>query len=72
MSELRRVQVTFEYEVRRELDNELVVTGPTVHACMEIGEGRLCALPAWEIGSLRPLWRRINSSRGLLRGHGLI
>ncbi len=53
--ELRRVQVTFEYEVRRELDNELVVTGRRVHACMDLGEGRLSALPAWAVGSLRSL-----------------
>jgi len=54
-SELRRVQVTFECEVRRELDNELVVTGWTLHACMDLDEGRLCALPAWAVGSLRSL-----------------
>ncbi len=52
-SELRRVQVTFDYQVRREPDNEVVVTGRTVHACMDLGEGRVCALPAWAVGGLR-------------------
>lgn len=54
-SELRRVQVTFEYQVRRELDNEVIVTGRTIHACMDLGEGRVSALPAWAVGKLRSL-----------------
>jgi acyl-CoA thioester hydrolase len=54
-SEVRRVQVTFEYELRRELDSVVVVTGRTVHACMDLDEGRLCALPPWALNGLRSL-----------------
>jgi len=54
-TELRRVQVAFDYEVRRELDNALIVTGRTAHACMALEEGRLCALPTWALVGLRSL-----------------
>jgi Thioesterase superfamily len=50
-SELRRVQVTCDYQVRREPDNEVVVRGRAVHACMDLGEGRVCALPRGQLAA---------------------
>jgi acyl-CoA thioester hydrolase len=44
VTELRRVTLTFEYEVRRVQDDRLLCTGKTVHAC--IGEdGKPMRLP---------------------------
>ena len=34
VTELRRVSLQFEYEIRREADGALLVTGKTVHACI--------------------------------------
>lgn len=54
-SELRRVQVAFKYEVRREVDEAVVVTGRTLHACIDLSQGRVCPLPSWALGGLRAL-----------------
>ena len=53
--ELKRVQVTFEYEVRREADGRLLATATTLHGCVGIGTGRPAALPDWARQSLRAL-----------------
>lgn len=34
ITELRRASLQFEYEIRRETDGALLVTGRTVHACV--------------------------------------
>lgn len=34
VSDLRRVSLTFEYELRREGDEKVLCTGKTVHACI--------------------------------------
>src|SRR5205823_11002706 len=47
VAELRRVQVSFAYELRRESDGRLLATARTDHACLDIEHGRAVPIPAW-------------------------
>jgi acyl-CoA thioester hydrolase len=53
VSQLRRVQVTFEYEVRRESDDCLILNARTTHACVDVARLRLAAFPDWARDCLR-------------------
>ena len=44
ISELRRASLAFEYEVRREGDEQVLCTGSTLHACLG-ADGRPTRLP---------------------------
>jgi acyl-CoA thioester hydrolase len=55
VAELRRVQVAFDYDLRRESDGSLIVTGRTLHGCIDVARGRPAALPDWARESLRSL-----------------
>jgi len=50
LEELRRVSATFSYRLVRE-DGQLLVTGRTVHACIDLG-GKLRRLPEALVGLL--------------------
>ncbi len=53
ITNLRRASMVFEYEVRKEGDDAILVTGQTSHACINF-EGRPTALPAQVVALLNP------------------
>ncbi len=53
ITELRRASLTFDYEVRKEGDDAILVTGQTSHACIN-SEGRPTALPEQVVRLLKP------------------
>ena len=53
VTQLRRASIVFEYEVRKEGDDAILVTGQTSHACINF-EGRPTALPEDVIKLLKP------------------
>lgn len=55
VSDLRHVQVSFDYELRRESDNRLIATARTKHACVDIARLRMAPLPDWAKETLRRL-----------------
>jgi acyl-CoA thioester hydrolase len=55
VQDLRKVRVTFEYEVRRESDNRTIARARTIHACVDVAKGRPVALPDWARNSLQQL-----------------
>jgi acyl-CoA thioester hydrolase len=52
---LRRVRVSFAYELRRESDGRLIATARTDHACLDIEHGRVVPIPDWARAGLRSL-----------------
>ncbi len=53
VSELKRVSLTFSYEIRREGEDRILCTGRTIHAC--IGrDGRPVRMPEAIVSILRP------------------
>lgn len=57
VAELKRAQVSFEYEVWRESDGVVVATGRTAHVCFDRARERLAALPDWAVAALRSMRR---------------
>ena len=55
VAELKRVKVTFDYEIWRESDNRIIATASTTHGCVDIERGRLSPIPDWARNSLRSL-----------------
>jgi acyl-CoA thioester hydrolase len=55
VADLKRVQVTFHYEIWRESDNRLIATARTTHGCVDIERRRLSPIPDWARNSLRSL-----------------
>ena len=53
ITELRRASLVFDYEVRKEGDDAILVTGQTSHACINF-EGRPTALPEQVVRLLKP------------------
>ncbi len=53
VTQLRRASIVFEYEVRKEGDDAILVTGQTSHACINF-DGRPTALPEPVIRLLKP------------------
>jgi acyl-CoA thioester hydrolase len=53
VSELRRVSMTFAYELRRQGDERILCTGKTVHACVDQG-GKPVRIPPQFASLLQP------------------
>ena len=57
VAEVGRLRFTFTYEVRRESDGALIVSGETVHICLESGHEQPGRVPDWlrdALNRLRP------------------
>jgi acyl-CoA thioester hydrolase len=54
-TEVRRARLLIEYEIRREVDAQLLTTGSTLHACVTADHLRPTRLPDWAAAALRRL-----------------
>jgi acyl-CoA thioesterase FadM len=52
---MARARFSFDYVVRREADDALIVTGRTTHACVDATSLRPVRPPAWLLDDLRLL-----------------
>lgn len=43
----RRASFEFRYEIRHAETQELIASGHTLHACLEVGTGKMVGIPEW-------------------------